>query len=210
MFDLPKSTVFGRPIPKKKFYDKLNVPTRLKQVFVEQIDRITWQNKIAPPTANIAASETVQEIHVFSIRLNQRGLDKRILPLLDKGIPYNTLFLLEHSDDVQAWIGYKEQGKIAGPYYHTEWLTPEALNLRLDGLNMDTVYANFLRQIAGGRLDGADIGIEEAIRRDEQRQELQKQIAALEKKIRNEKQFNKQVELNAELKRLKQWLVGSD
>ena len=34
-------------------------------------------------------------------------------------------------------------------------------------------------------------------------EKLQKQIAALENKIRKEKQFNRQVEMNAELTRLK-------
>ena len=36
-----------------------------------------------------------------------------------------------------------------------------------------------------------------------QQEKLQKQIAALENKIRKEKQFNRQVEMNAELKQLK-------
>jgi len=73
---------------------------------------------------------------------------------------------------------------------------------------METVCANFIRQIAGERLGCANIGIEEAIHRDERRQRLQKQIATLERKIRNEKLFNRQVELNAELKRLKRELEG--
>lgn len=212
MFDLPKSTVYGKTIPKQKFYEELNVPAALKRVFVEQIHKIVWRNKIAPTTTNIAKSEKVEEIHVFSIQLNQRKLDKRVLPLLDKGIPYHTLFLLEYGGEVQAWVGYKEPPHAVankpGMYYNTQWFVPEALNLLIDGLDMGTVYANFVRQIAGERLGGAGIGIEEAVRRDEQRQKLEKQIAALEKKIQNEKQFNRQVELNAELKRLKRELEG--
>ena len=42
--------------------------------------------------------------------------------------------------------------------------------------------------------------------RDTPRQELQKQIAALQVKVRRERQLNKQVQLNAELKRLKKEL----
>ena len=48
--------------------------------------------------------------------------------------------------------------------------------------------------------------VSEKIAIDQKRQQLEKQIAALEKKIRREKQFNKQVEMNAELKRLKKEL----
>ena len=62
-----------------------------------------------------------------------------------------------------------------------------------------------MRQIA--RLQGknwnAAYSIAENIQRSAEREKLQKQIAALENKIRKEKQFNRQVEMNAELKRLK-------
>jgi hypothetical protein len=216
MFDLPKSTVFGKRIPKQKFYDNLSVTARLKRIFVERISLITWRNKIAPSTINVAEGETVREIEVIAISLNQREFDKQILRLIDSEIPYHILFLLEYNDGVQAWIGYKEHVGAAisrtkaafkpETYYHTEWLAPEALNLRLDGLNMDKVYENLIRQVAGERLDDTDGRIKEAVGRDERRRKLAKEIAALEKKVNSEKQFNRQVELNEELKALKEEL----
>lgn len=42
--------------------------------------------------------------------------------------------------------------------------------------------------------------------RENKRQKLQKQITALQTKVRKEKQLNKQVQLNTELKRLKKEL----
>ena len=42
--------------------------------------------------------------------------------------------------------------------------------------------------------------------RDERRQELHKQITALQVKMRRERQLNKQVQLNPELKKLKKAL----
>ena len=66
-----------------------------------------------------------------------------------------------------------------------------------------------MRQIASGRLDGAR-DIAEAVELDKQRQKLERDIAALEKKILCEKQFNRQVELNGELKRLRAALEGLD
>ena len=65
---------------------------------------------------------------------------------------------------------------------------------------------NFVRQIAGEALSGAGETLKESVERDKRRQELQKQIAALQVKVRREKQLNKQVQLNAELKRLKKKL----
>lgn len=213
MLDLPQSTAFNRRIPKQKFYDNLSVTAEVKRIFVEQINLIYWRNKIAPSTVNIGRGEKVTEIEVFEMRLNQQSLDKRVLQLIDKEMPYHILYLLEYEGKVQAWMGYKEQSLTkadtfrAVSYYHTEWQPPESLALRIDGLTMDAVYANFIRQIAGERL-AAGVGgdLKEAISRDERRQKLQKEIAALENKIKREKQFNIQVALNAKLKQARKEL----
>lgn len=198
-------------IPKTKFYENLSLSPQLKRIFVEQISQIIWQNKIAPGTVNIAPGETVSEIQVIAIHLNQPKLDQKILELIDRKIPYHLLFLLEYGDRIQAWIAWKEAGKSSafkpGRYYHTGWFAPEGLTLRLEGLTMDAVYESLIRQIAGEALkhdsDAGDSGIRDAIGRDERRQKLQREIAALENRIYREKQFNRQVELNTALKRLK-------
>ncbi len=209
MIELPRGTVFNRRIPKQKFYENLSVNAELKRVFVEQINMIYWKHKICPSTANIAAGETVSEIEVIEIRLNQSSLDKRVLQLIDREIPYHILFLLTYENRAQAWMGYKEQsqgGTAAfkpGTYFNTPWVNSDELSLRLNGLNMDAVYEGFIRQIAGKRLESKPgIDLKEAVARNAQRLKLQKEIAALENKVRREKQFNRQVELNGELKRL--------
>jgi len=48
------------------------------------------------------------------------------------------------------------------------------------------------------------------VQRSEQRAKLQKQIESLQAKIRKEKQLNKQMEMNAELKKLKKFLSKID
>jgi len=210
MLDLPKSTIFGKRIPKQKFYDNLTVTAQLKRVFIDQINLITWRNKIAPTTLNIAEGELVKEIEIISIRLNQRKLDKRVLPLIDREIPYHILFLLEYDGCFQAWIGYKERARTSafkpGTYYHTDWLAPQAINLRIDGLDMDKVYENLIRQVAGERLDDADDNIKEAVQRDDGRQKLIKEIAAIEKKAMTERQPRRKWDLAEKVSKLKKEL----
>ena len=48
--------------------------------------------------------------------------------------------------------------------------------------------------------------LQDSVERDLQRQQLQKQITALENKIRKEKQLNRQVEINVNIKKLKREL----
>lgn len=214
MIGLPKTTEFNKRIPKQKFYENMDVSPALKKVFVEQVKIIYWRNKIATSTTNLATGNDVTELEVFEVRLNSPVLDDGLLRQIDREIPYHILFLLEYQRKYQAWIGYKEAAasgnkafKVNG-YYHTEWLTEDELPLKLEGLSVDAVYENFVRQIAGDKLKSETSGesLKESVARDEQKQALQKQIDTLKAKIRKEKQLNKQMQMNNELKKLKKKL----
>lgn len=215
MFVLPESTQFERRIPKQKFYANLSITPALKRVFTEQIDTITWRNKLSAQTLNVAKGERVEELEVFLLKLRQRSLDNAVLELIDREVPYHIFFLLEFKGEFQARISYKEAGSgraafKVDTYYQTDWLSWETLPLSLSGLSLDAVYENFVRQVAGDKLAGSvtnrasttDESLKDMVERDKERQSLLKQIAALENKVRREKQFNKQVELNEQLKKL--------
>lgn len=214
MLGLPKSTEFNKRIPKQKFYDNLTVSPTLKRSFVDQIRIIYWANKIAPSTVNLAEGKNVTEIEVFHIRLNQKTLDKNVLKQIDREIPYHILFVLEYDGKYKAVMGYKEaagSGKAVfkvDRYYQTEWLMETELPVHLEGLNIDAVYENFVRQIAGYVLQAAtpQESLKESVARDDRRDALQKQINKLQAKIRKEKQLNRQMEMNTELKKLRKEL----
>ena len=210
MLGLPKSTEFNKRIPKQKFYENLTVTPALKRVFIDQIKVIYWRNKIAATTMNLAAGETVTEVELFEWKLVSPQLDVSVLRQIEREIPYHSIFLLENDGLYQAWTAYKEtaaSGSNAfkvGTYYHTDWMQEAELPLKVDGLNIDQVYENFVRQIAGDALDtDSTETLKESVERSEKRLKLEKQIAALQVKVRKEKQLNKQVQLNAELKKLK-------
>lgn len=214
MIGLPKTTEFNKRIPKQKFYENMDISPALKKVFVEQVKIIYWRNKIASSTTNLAAGNDVTELEVFEIRLNRPVIDDILLRQIDREIPYHILFLLEYQGKYQAWIGYKEAAASGNKafkvnhYYHTDWLEKDDLPLKLEGLSVDAVYENFVRQIAGDKLKTETEGesLKESVDRDKQIQQLQKQIDKLKKKIKKEKQLNKQMEMNAELKKLKKEL----
>ena len=213
MLGFPVSTEFNKRIPKQKFYDNLDVSPTLRRVFVDQIRLVYWRNKLAASTLNIAAGEVVSEVEVFEVRLNEPKLDEAVLKQIDKEIPYHILFILTCDGKAQAWIGYKEAAASGSSafkvnrYYHTDWMPEDELQLRIDGLNMDTVYESLVRQIAGDKLQ-AESGesLKESGERDEKKKQLEKQIAALESKMRKEKQLNRRMEMNAEMKKLKEMI----
>lgn len=210
MFGFPDSTEFNKRIPKQKFYENIEVSSSLHRVFVEQIKIVYWRNKLAVSTLNIASGEFVTEIEVFEVRLTEPQLEETVLRQIDKEIPYHILFILTCEGKAQAWIGYKEAATSGSNafkvnrYYHTEWMPENELRFSIDGLNMDAVYENLVRQIAGEILQtNSNESLKDSVERDEERRRLEKQIAALENKIRKEKQLNRRMEMNTELKRLR-------
>ncbi len=72
----------------------------------------------------------------------------------------------------------------------------------MDGLTLDAVYENFVRQVAGELLSGDTESLADMVSRNRKKQKLSRRIAAIEAKILKEKQFNRKVTLNAELKEL--------
>lgn len=208
----PASTEYNKRIPKQKFYENLTLTPQVKRGFVEGIKLIYWRNKLAEDTVHIPKGEQVTEIEVFEIRLSGPTLDEAVLRQIDKEIPYHILFLLSFEGRVQAWIGYKEASagvssfKVSR-YYHTDWMEEADLPLRLEGLTLDAVYENLVRQIAGSSLEpeteNPELSLGETIALTEKLEKLQKEIARLEKLARAEKQPKKKYELAQQISRLR-------
>ena len=201
MLGLPPSTEVNRRVSKEKLFANMVLSTQVRDIIKEQIEAVFWRNKLANSTFNVSAGEIVNELQVFEVQLRQKGLDKRVLSVISRAIPYKILFVLTFEAEAQVWI------EASGTFYNTKWLPLNELALRFDGLNLDVIYENLVRQLASGRLD-TGIDIAEAVDRARRRQRLEREIAALERKVLQEKQFNRQVELNGELKRLKEKMGG--
>ena len=64
-FDYPKGAAFGRVLPKTKVYEHAKAGAKLRQIFVDQVDQIVWQYKLAPETIKLSATKYVSEIQIF-------------------------------------------------------------------------------------------------------------------------------------------------
>ena len=211
MLGLSKTTEFNRRISKAKFYKNINITTSLKRLFVDQVKNIYWRNKIASTTTNLSEGKYVIEIEVFEINLNSSQVDIDLFKFIDSVIPYHILYILEYNGKYQAWIGYKETTDIEDKiykvdrYYHTNWCEETELIVKLEGLNLDDVYENLVRQIAGDKLQSnkSSESLKQSVERYKEIETLQKKISKLQNKIRKEKQLNKQIAMNTELKNLR-------
>jgi hypothetical protein len=210
MISLPSTTEVNARIPKQKFYEKLSIRSHLEKIFVSEIETIVWKNKLSPETIALNAGKDVSEIHLFEITLKSKQLTRTVLETIDSGIPYHLVFILRYKDEGQLWISYKEQKGKKGDvykvekYYSTDWMPYSDLHVPIEGLDLDHVYASMLAAVSGGKLEvPAGVEIKDEIARMKDENKRQAYIESLEKKIKNEKQFNRQVELKRELEGIK-------
>ena len=208
MLSLPKSTEFNKRIPKQKFYDNLDISPTLKKAFIQQIQAVYWRNKLAPATMNISAGKQVTELEVFEIVLTSQELNEAVLRQIDREIPYHILFILTFGNKSRLAVSYKEpteSGKNAfqvGQYFWGPWVEHDKLSVQLNGLDLDTVLENMIKEIGNIHVTkGNSLG--QQIEVNAQREKLEKEIGRLERLARKEVQPRKKYELVKRIKELK-------
>lgn len=208
MLKFPEKTYCNRKLPKKVFYEHLPMTPKLERAFVDGIAGIRLRNVLSPDTMNIAKSEGFAEIGVIEIALKTYPLDEYVLEVVDRVLPFYALYLIEYKGKYQAYIGYKEKtaAKVSR-YFHSERVDFDALPLSVEGKSVEEIYSNFVVQVSGGALAPETLeDLKQAVENNMEMQKLEEQIAALAKKIRTEKQFNRQIELSNQKRELERLL----
>lgn len=212
MFQLPSSTLVNRRIPKNKFYEKLQANQHLKELFTEQVESILWKHKLSKETIRLEPKEDVEEIQIFEVHLKEKSYSLELLRSIDKAIPYPILHVLMYDGQAKLAIAYKERNQtddnrsVVRSYHETEWQPVESIELNiLQGLDLKAVYENIIRQLLPIR---AKPGMEltAVLERQARIGRLTQECERLKSKMRAERQFNKKVELNMELKRIQKEL----
>jgi hypothetical protein len=191
-FQLPEQAHVHKTVPKSKFFARAVVNTKLKREFTDKVQKITWEYKLAPDTIGIPATETVEEIQIFIVELKERVIPKNVLKLIDKSIPYPILYVFIYGEQEAYGLSLKGAGEER--YYFSDW--GESLSLRFTGLTLEALYQGLIKSFIKGSSGGEGEDFATMVATDKQRQVLEKEIQALKNKIRNEKQFNKKIELN--------------
>lgn len=214
MIDLkfPPSTKVGKPVPKNAFYKHLEVNAKIKQHFVDDVVGINWLYKFAPSTLNVADGTKVHEIVIFSAGLKSKDCPDDVFLFIDQNMPRHVIFILEYESKYKLLLNYKEwKDEKAGQFkivktFSTEWLTSDQINLSIEGQTMDAIYEVMAGQVSGfGTTKSEDtkrlVELEALITKGK------KEVEALQKKIRNERQLNRQMELNGEARNLKKQIA---
>ena len=198
MYGLPQSTEIKKQLPKKAIYAKFNMPTSQREHFDADIARIDIEVGVSKATVPaLAEGEEIKEFYVLGIQLKRKEYDPKNILMLTKLLPHKMIFALHYEDEIQFAI------------YHTKLITSEwqlithnSSLITLQGLNLDSVWDNIVKQIGHIEVQEGNT-LTEQIKADEEYTKLIAQIKMLERKMANEKQPRRKREYFEQIKKLK-------
>lgn len=209
LFAYPQRANFGRVLPKVKIYEHASVTAAVKRLIIDQVDRAVWQYKLAPETLNLPATSDVPEIQIFRIELKEPELKTDVLKCIDKAIKFPVLFELSHADNVRVTATYKRPSEadqtkwVIGDYYESTLLPVDSPRTPLPvTLNLETLYAKLLEPLMPFPMLG-DETLPQQVERISQIRVRERALKKCEAKLRRERQFNRKVAINAELRALR-------
>ena len=219
LYKFPQQAKVDRLIPKNKFYEQGKANTKIEQLFVNQVENIRWAYKLASSTIHLQDQEDLKEIQIFRVKSRVEDLDVSILSFIDKLILTPIIFEVVYQDKVKVVATYKRLNQadktkaVIGQYYASDWLEDaDRVELPLY-LKLADLYEHFIAQILpitsseDSGDDDESVSIELKLQRAQQLESLQKQLNQLQSKLRNERQFNRKVEMNKKIIELKNQLI---
>lgn len=209
LFSFPSQARVGRALPKNKIYEHGPVSSALRQHFVAQVERITWAYKLAPETINLPARGGVVEIQIFDIVQKNAELDEGVLRAIDRAIPLPIIFQLHHEQRIRMVAAYKRPSEadaskwVVDGYFSSDWLPADAERQPLPlALDLHGLYELLLRSLLPQPARAGESLLEQLERLTRLRS-LQGEHGKLEARLNKEIQFNRKVEINAQLRELK-------
>lgn len=208
MFAYPKQAEFNRPVPKTKIYAHARPSKRVKELFVAQVGEIIWKYKLAPETINLPPRNGIHEIQVFELALRTPQLDPAVLLAIDKAIPFPLVFQLTHEGQIRFAAAYKRPSEadaakwVIESSFQTE---PQPLAAERPPLPVALDLAGLYEQIVRRHIPlapRAGESIADHVARYNALLAKQRAQRQLESRFAQEKQFNRKVELNAQLREL--------
>ena len=209
LFDYPTKARFANKLPKNKLYENASVNTKLKDKFVNQIEKIVWQYKLAPDTLNLDATNKVPEIQVFDIFLKTKEVDQTLLEVIDKAIPLPIIFQIHKGNKVKIKAAYKRPSESANnkwvieSYFESEWLDKYSTKQPMpQALDLGKLYEQILKSLMPVEITSSKTTqtIDEQVGIINQINSLQKELDKLNSKYKKEKQRNRQFEINKQIK----------
>lgn len=189
MFDFPKTSEIRKPLHKKLIYEKYaaELTGNKKDRFDTDISRMIITNEISEVSVNIKATEEVSSIFVLQVELKTKEYDDKNIVMISKLFGQKLLIILHYENKYQLAI-YETR------LLKSDWKNEEEILLKLTGLDLGSVWDNFVTQVSGINVQDGNTLVEQ-INVEAEKEKLRKKIADLEIKARKEVQSKKKFEM---------------
>ena len=200
-----KDVIVDRVVPKTMFYKFMEVNPRMKVRFVNDVEKITWLYKLSANTLNVTSSDDLVEIDVFVATLKQQDCPTDLFTFIDTNMPHHIVFILEYDNSYMILLNYKDWAdnthtkfKITKSFASL-WMDENRLSLEIQGQSLSRIYENFVAQVSGIGEHKAG-AMAEIVDLEKRIAAMETELQNLQKKMRKEPQYDKQVKMNKQVK----------
>lgn len=208
----PRQAAFGRVLPKNKIYEHSGATPAVREMFVRQVEQIVWQYKLAPETINLASKPGVPELQIFTIQLKTPTLNHEVLRCIDGAVQFPIIFELTFEGRIQVVAAFKRPSEsdnnrwVVSDYFSTQWMPNESARMAMPlALDLGVLYELLLKRLIPLPLRQNET-LAELVRRVELLRLKENEVQKIISKLNKEKQFNRKVEINAQLRAIRQEL----
>ena len=208
----PKQAVFGRVLPKNKIYEHSGATSAIREMFVRQVEQIVWKFKLAPETINLASKPGVPELQVFAIQLKAPALNHEVLRCIDGAVQFPIIFELTFEGKTQVVAAFKRPSEsdsnrwVVSEYFSTQWMPNDGVRMAMPlALDLGVLYEQLLQRLIPLPIRQKET-LTELVSRVEHLTLKENEVQKIISKLAKEKQFNRKVEINAQLRAIRQEL----
>jgi hypothetical protein len=226
-FHLPQNCKVARKLFKKQFLENFPLSINEKKILSEVVDSITLEYLLNKDTINIIPyvdeEKDYSEIAFIKVDLNRQDKIKQITNIIQH-IPYPLVVVFMHNTSVALGLSPKRINKadssklVVEENFFTEWIDTNQLSAIekefIDGLDIHqhpftdflSLYNSYIDNIVAfnaSQYSGTLQSSEETKALLDEIKRVETLIVELAAKIQKETNFNQKVNMNIEMKRLK-------
>jgi len=236
-FNAPDSCKLGKRVYKRLFYENAKLTAYDKKILKEDVDTVWWQLSFKPTTIPIPPYKDEKkeylEVALVEITLHGKNRAARLSEIVHRAIPYPLILMFTIGNEVcfssadKRFSEAERDGVIAEGFRLSDWIdlvSPSAVqaeflkSLDVTGwsytnfLAFYNSFVNSLLSLESAAYTGVfslDSGEdrEERISLLAQCRQMEEHIKSLQKAIKDEEHFNRQVEMNGKIKELESMLA---
>jgi hypothetical protein len=202
LYHWPAAAAFGRAVPKARFYEHGKVSAAVRQKFVDQVQRVVWAYKLADSTVRLQGTPAVPELQVFSVEAKGEDVEDVVLSAIDRTVHFPVIFEVVAAGRIRMVAVHKTLSGASpkmGTYFSTPWHPIDAERQALPtALDLPALYEALLAAVLPIPLRVGET-VSAATDRMNQAEKLQREIAALEKRLRTEPQLNRKIDIRKQV-----------